>query len=264
MTARDRMVLAAVLVIVLLGGGWIAMVSPERKKASSLVSQVNEARSQLNSAETKLSGARAAQAQYATAYASLVSLGKAVPASQEVPALMVELAQASNEKNVEFSSITATATGGSSSPTPAATVVASAGFSQMPFTFIFNGSFFSLERLFEQLNGYTVRTAAGDLKVSGRLLTIQGVKLAPLTTPSEEASGKSSAARLTGTITATAYVLPTGEGLTGGATPSSPTPSSAAPASSSSPSSATPSSSSAASSSSSAPGGAPAVIGVTR
>ena len=49
----------------------------------------------------------------------------------------------------------------------------------MPFTFVFNGSFFDLEHLFHQLNSFTERTSSGGLQVSGRLLTIQSVKLAP-------------------------------------------------------------------------------------
>ena len=75
----------------------------------------------------------------------------------------------------------------------------------MPFTFVFNGSFFDLYDLFQQLNRFTLRTSAGSLRVSGRLLTIQGVQLAP--GASSSVPGKPSG-QLTGTITATAYVLP--------------------------------------------------------
>ena len=83
-----------------------------------------------------------------------------------------------------------------------------------------SAQFFDLEHLFGQLNGFTVRQASGGLQVSGRLLTIQSVKLAPEATsgPAGSKAGQS----LTGTVTATAYVLPATQGLTGGATPSSP------------------------------------------
>ncbi len=49
----------------------------------------------------------------------------------------------------------------------------------MPFTFVFSGSFFDLYKLFQQINHFTLRTSSGSLQVSGRLLTIQGVQLAP-------------------------------------------------------------------------------------
>ncbi len=210
---------------------------------------MSEAQTQLASAEGQLAGARAAQAKYSAAYASVVSLGKAVPASQEVPSLIFQLSQASNQKHVEFNSIASTTTtssaGGASTP---ASTAAAAGFTQMPFTFIFNGGFFALEHLFQQLNGFTVRSASGDLLVSGRLLTVQSVKLAPLTTGGT-GSSKGAGQQLSGTITATAYVLPAGQSLTGGATSSSPV--------SSSPASASPASSSAAGASPSTPATTP-------
>jgi hypothetical protein len=88
----------------------------------------------------------------------------------------------------------------------------------MPFTFVFNGGFFDLYHLFQQLNQFTERTPAGVLKISGRLLTIQGVKLAQSTGSGKEAASN----QLSGTITATAYVLPASQGLTGGASASGP------------------------------------------
>jgi hypothetical protein len=225
MTGRDRLVAIAVAALAVLGAVWLLLVSPERQSAAKLQTQVSQATAQLASAESQVASARSAQSRYAAAYASLVSLGKAVPPGREVPSLVYQLAQASNQKHVDLASIVSGASGGSSgsssvSAAPAASV---AGFTQMPFTFVFNGSFSDLYHLFQQLNRFTVRTAAGGLQVSGRLLTIQSAKLAPATTASAAAaSGKGVSEQLTGTITATAYVLPAVQGLTGGATPTSP------------------------------------------
>jgi hypothetical protein len=105
--------------------------------------------------------------------------------------------------------------------------------------------------MFSKLNGFTVRTASGGLQVSGRLLTIQGVKLAPLTTAAEAGKGKANAL-LSGTVTATAYVLPASQSVTSGATAASPA-SASTPAASSTASPGTASSSKGAASSSSAP-----------
>ncbi len=121
MTGRDRIVAdRASSSLAVLAGGWMLVVSPERKKASKLDAQVTTAQAQLASAEGKLASARAAQSQYAAAYASVVSLGKAVPPSQEVPSLIYQLAQASNQKHVDFASITAGGSGSSSAPPSAA------------------------------------------------------------------------------------------------------------------------------------------------
>jgi hypothetical protein len=233
MTGRDRLVIMVVAVVAVIGAAWVLLVSPEKDKASKLSSQITTAQSQLQSAEGELANAHSAQAQYAGAYASVVRLGKAVPASQEVPSLIYQLAQASNRRKVEFASITATTTpsatgapagaggAGTGSTATGAASVTPAGFTQMPFTFVFNGTFFDLEHLFNRLDNFTVRTASGSLHVSGRLLTIQGVKLAPVTEGSTQEKAKGPVT-LSGTITATAYVLPASQGLTGGATSSAP------------------------------------------
>jgi hypothetical protein len=126
----------------------------------------------------------------------------------------VQLEQASDKHAVSFNSIASAGAVGSTSTTTASTA---AGFTQMPFTFVFSGGFFSMEHLFRQLTAFTTHTSGEGLQVSGRLLTIQSVKLAP------EAQGSGKAVGLTSTVTATAYVLPPGQGLTDGASPTSPT-----------------------------------------
>jgi hypothetical protein len=219
MTGRDRIVIVVLGALAVLAAAWLLLVAPEREKASKLGSEVSAAQAQLTTAESQVASARAAQAGYSTAYASLVSLGKAVPTDQEVPSLIYQLAQASNQKKVDFTSITTSTTGGASGGSSAAPVAASAGFTQMPFTFVFNGSFFDLYNLFQQLNRFTLNTGSGKLVVSGRLLTIQSAQLAPIST---SGTGQGSNGELTGTITATAYVLPGSQGLTGGATAASP------------------------------------------
>ena len=235
MTARDRIVVMAIAVLAVLGAGWLLVVSPERKHAAGLQNEVNSATSQLAAAEGQLANARAAQARYSSAYASVVNLGKAVPPGREVPSLVYELALASNQRHVDLSSIVygASGGGGSSAGASQAANASLAGFTQMPFTFVFNGTFNDLYSLFTQLNRATVRTASGGLQVSGRLLTIQSAKLAPITNLAPAGTGKGGAQLLSGTITATAYVLPAAQGLTGGATSAAPG-SSAAPASSTS------------------------------
>jgi hypothetical protein len=222
MTTRDRLVLIGIVSLAILAGVWLLLVSPERKKAATLASEVSTASASLASAEGQVADARGAQARYSSAYASIVSLGKAVPPGKEVPSLIYQLAHASKQKNVEFSSIVSGGGASSSSSSGASAAAATAaattasGFTQMPFTFVFNGNYSDLYHLFQSLNTSTVRTSSGGLQVSGRLLTIQGATLSPSST-----EGRGSH-RLTGTITATAYVLPATQGLTGGATAASP------------------------------------------
>jgi hypothetical protein len=226
MTTRDRLMLIGIVALAVLLGAWFTTVAPERQRAAKISAEVETARQQLASAESAADSAKNAQAQYSSAYASLVSLGQAVPASAETPGLIYTLDKATHSRNVGFTSISAGTSGTASSSSSSAAATAAAQdttFSQEPFTFVFNGNFVDLYKLFDQLEGFTVQTSAGALHVNGRLLTIDSVSLAPSSgSGSASASSKSKSPRLTGTISATAYVLPAGATPLGGATPSSP------------------------------------------
>jgi hypothetical protein len=213
-----------ILAAAILAAVWFLLVTPERKKIAGLNEKVASAQQQLVATQSKLDGARSAQASYQTDYASLVRLGEAVPSTAQVPSLVYELDQLSNAKDVDFNSITSS---GSSAAATAATAssttgsaIPSAGFTQLPFTFTFSGSFFDLSHLLSRIDGLAVQTEKGEVQISGRLLTIQSANLA-VSGNGTNASTKGEA-ELTGTITATAYVLPASEGLTGGATSAGP------------------------------------------
>ncbi len=223
MTTRDRMVLIAVVVLVLLAGGWVLVVSPERNKAGAEQAQVQSASQQLETAKSQANSARVAEQRYNAAYSSVVSLGKAVPPAEEVPSLIYQLELASDQRDIEFTSITSGSSSGSSGSSSASASAAAASsatpaaFTPMPFTFVFKGSFGGLAHLLGQIDGFAQRDTAGQLTVSGRLLTIQGADITVQNT-----GGSSSSSALTATITATAYVLPASQGLTGGATATGP------------------------------------------
>ena len=258
MTGRDRLVIVGIAVLAILAAGWLLLVSPERKQATQAQTQVESARQKLQSAQSQVASARSAQASYSSAYASVVRLGKAVPPQQEVPSLMYELEQASNQRAIDFTSIMGSSSGTTASATATATP---AGFSQMPFTFVFKGSFFGLAHLLSQIDGFARITAASGsgaaaastaadssatpagVQVSGRLLTIQGVSLT-LESQGSAGSGSSgsSGGTLSATITATAYVLPASQSLTAGATAAGPAGTSAADAASSAAASSSPTS----------------------
>ncbi len=229
MTTRDRLVLIGVIVLVVLAGGYLLVVSPERKQVAQAESQVQSAQQQLESARTAAAGAKAAEQRYDAAYSSVVRLGEAVPPVTEVPSLIYELDVASGERDVDFASISTSTTGAapssaasSSAAGAAAASAAPAGFTQMPFTFVFKGSYEGLAHLLAQVDSFVGRTHTGELRVSGRLLTIQGADITIENTGGTTVGGAKVnpfAPTLTATITATAYVLPASQGLTGGATP---------------------------------------------
>jgi Tfp pilus assembly protein PilO len=198
MTGRDRLVMVVVAFIAIVGLAWIMAVSPERKKAHEAAAEVATAQSKLAAAKSQLGSARAAQARSAKSYATIAGLGKAVPTEKEVPALIYELAHDSKQQSVDLTSISSGSPGSSGSSGSAATAAAG-GFTQVPFTFVFSGSYFALERMVHRLSSLATRTRTGSLVVDGRLITIQSVQLAAPTT--------SLAGPLTATVTASVYAL---------------------------------------------------------
>ena len=61
MTGRDRIVVLVLVVLAVAAGGWILLVSPERKEVKKFSEQVTSAQSQLSTAQGQLANAKAAQ-----------------------------------------------------------------------------------------------------------------------------------------------------------------------------------------------------------
>jgi Tfp pilus assembly protein PilO len=91
----------------------------------------------------------------------------------------------------------APATQAATASLPPGAAVGSAGFPTMPFSFVFNGSFFDMERFLREVQRF-VRVDGKNVDVRGRLLSVDGFALSagPTGFPSVRAS-----------ISATAYVL---------------------------------------------------------
>jgi Tfp pilus assembly protein PilO len=105
--------------------------------------------------------------------------------------------------------------GGAASPAdPAAAATAPAGLETVPLELEFVGNFFNLADFFHRVKRF-VRVANQDVLVSGRLLTVEGVRWA---------SDSEVFPRLRAEVTATVYLSPKAQGVTAGATPQGPAP----------------------------------------
>jgi Tfp pilus assembly protein PilO len=229
-TARDRIVLIVVGLVVSMAAFWFLAISPKRKDASDLGAQIGQAQARLDTARASASAAQAAKDRYRSDYATVARLGKAVPVDDEMPSLVYQLEQTAKANHVTFNSIKLTGAGGpttsgtstaSSSSTPGSTVsaalppgatVGAAGFPTMPFSFDFTGSYFNMQRFVKALDGFT-SVNGKSISVKGRLLTVDGISLkaGPKGFPQVDAS-----------VVVTSYLLPSDEGLTNGATATSP------------------------------------------
>jgi Type II secretion system (T2SS), protein M len=266
-TARDRLIIVAVLLVAALGGVWFVGLAPKRKQAADLQQQIDTANQQLADAQQKAATARQAKARYDKDYADIATLGKAVTKSDALPSLIYQLQNAAHNARIDFRSLKVSGGGGqgpvastpstpantasaannngtgtsssgsggssssssssSSAPAPApatqassatlppGAAVGSAGFPTMPFSFVFNGSFFDMENLFRDVQRF-VRVNGDKVDVSGRLLSIDAFSL--VAGPDGFPSVKSS-------ISATAYLLSPDDAATATPAPSSSTPS---------------------------------------
>ena len=101
---------------------------------------------------------------------------------------------------------------------PIGATVGPAGLGVMPYSLKFTGDFFEMADLLEGLDSL-VGADGGATSVDGRLVTVNGFKMAPAI------EGRDLAVELL----ITTYVLPDSQGLTAGATPAAPAPTVPAP-----------------------------------
>ena len=131
------------------------------------------------------------------------------------------MAPAPAAPSTEEATVPASPTEAAASLMPLGATIGTAGLGVMPYTLKFEGNFFHMADFIKGLDSM-VKTRNEEVKVDGRLITIDGFSLkeAPAGFPRLEAS-----------VDVTTYVTPPELGLTGGATPSGPAPATATPAS---------------------------------
>jgi hypothetical protein len=181
MRVRDRLILAVVGAIIVVGAVWLVLVSPERSKVSSLDSQLSTERSSLASAYSSLAIARATADGYPKDVAAISQVMRAVPPDpQEAPLVTLITKLAGTSVDVREFSL-----GGAAA--------SSAGPVALGITFTFTSTYGALQNFISKLDNLT-KTDGTNVAASGRLFTVNSVSLTPL------APNKTTA-----TVTVTAY-----------------------------------------------------------
>jgi Tfp pilus assembly protein PilO len=190
---------------------WYLALAPKRDEVAKLDTEIAQTQTSVQTAESTAANYEATRKAYSKNYATVVRLGKAVPADDDVRSLVVQLDASAERAKIDFSNIALTDVG--AAPGGAAnTAAASSSFVTQPFSFAFQGSFFRLSDFFNQLDRF-VQVNGDNVDVTGRLLRIETFKL----TPQGETPNS-----LKAEIGATSYSLPQSEGLTAGATAQGP------------------------------------------
>jgi Tfp pilus assembly protein PilO len=261
MTTTSRVIVAALLVAGLAVAFWMLALGPKRDEASKLGDQVAELESSLARHRAQVAQALAARKRFPVEYQQLVVLGKAVPGDDDTASLLVQVNRISRRAGVRFqdlklvsaegaeaapaASASASASAGQSagaqgtgstpasrpvSPTevaastlPLGASIGPAGLAVMPYSLVFDGSFFKLADFIKGLDAL-VKTENSKVAVNGRLVTIDGFSLS--------ASSSKPFPALKGSFLVTTYLTPPTQGVTAGATPAAPAPPTAIPAAS--------------------------------
>ncbi len=219
MTRSPKILIPALAGILAVAAFYFLLLSPKREESTKLGADIAKQQVKLDQSRAQAAAYEKTRASYKSNYQTLTRLGKAVPADDDVRSLLVQLNDAARRSKVDFHAIdigaagsAATGEGGSGlAPPPGTVSVGSAGFSAMPFSFGFQGSFFRLSNFFNRLEDF-VTVTNNDIDVSGRLLLLGSISVTP----------QADLKHMTAQIGAASYLVPAAEGLEG-ETPESPT-----------------------------------------
>lgn len=241
LNSTNRAILVLVGLVVLAIVFWTQLLSPKREEATKLGKQVERLEASLAAHQAEIVAGEAAKAEFSTDYQRLVVVGKAVPGDDEVASLLVQVNRLSDNAGGTFRDIQLSAEGGGeeavptppapgadpASPTevaaallPLGASVGPAGLAVMPYTVTFDGNFFEIADFIKGLDSL-VDTKREEVAVDGRLVTVDGFSL--------EADPDRGFPALQASFALTTYLTPPGEGVTGGATPTTPGETEAAP-----------------------------------
>lgn len=113
-TARDRKIVLAIVPLLLLAGYWFMILAPKRVESQKVTTELTKAQAARDAAEQQVAQLNAAKASFASDYATVLRLGKAVPTTLDMPSLLVQMDRAARGTGIEIDDFKpGTAAGGS-------------------------------------------------------------------------------------------------------------------------------------------------------
>jgi Tfp pilus assembly protein PilO len=241
MSSSNRIIVAMLVVVALAVAFWMLLLSPKKDEVAKLDKQVAKQEAELSVHQSEVQQGLAAQEAFPRAYRDLVVLGKAAPADDDTASLIVQLSRNARKSGVRFETFLLTPASEGEAETPEAppapepgqpasfvppteaaastmpigASIGPAGLAVMPYTLTFKGNFFNVADFIHGLDSL-VESNNEEVEVTGRLITINGFTL------TEDASKKFPA--LEASFKVTTFLVPPEQGVTAGATPTSPEP----------------------------------------
>ena len=114
---RDRKILIGILPLLAIVAYWFLVLAPKREEASAAAEELTVQEERRDKAQANLTAAKGAKKDFSADYTQIVRLGKAIPASVDMPSLIVQLDSAAEGTGIVFTKIKT----GERVETPAAT-----------------------------------------------------------------------------------------------------------------------------------------------
>ncbi len=212
MTSNERsaMLLIVLGALALVAALWVLAIGPKRSESAEVRDNVAAQQQRVADAQAQLVGYQSARKQFPGMLAELRTLDKAVPARAAISSLLREVQRRARVRDsvlrlVALKSAAAVAAapapgGAATAPIAPGATVGPDGLSALGFTFEFTGRYFDLRDILKTVRR-SVSVRKGDVKVAGRLLTIDGLTF----TRTDAASPQTKAI-----LNATAYIAPDG------------------------------------------------------
>jgi Tfp pilus assembly protein PilO len=220
---HQRMIIATVLAgAALLAALWLVAISPKRSESAKVKTNIAAQQQRLGAARTQLASYESARKQYPGLLVELRGLDKAVPARGAIPALLRQLQKRAKASRSTLQLVTLEAAGAAPAATPGVApgtslppgaTLGAGGLAKLPFSFEYSGRYFDLVHILAEARR-TVTVKSGDLKINGRLVTIEALSFQPSTPGSK---------LITANVSGTAYIAAAPPTPTAPATPAAAT-----------------------------------------
>jgi hypothetical protein len=104
-TDRDKKIIMLLLPVLVIGAFFYFVLAPKRHEASKVQEDLTQAETQRDSAQAQVTQLTSAKNSFASDYQTVISLGKSIPSSVDMPSLLVQLDSAAKGTGISFDDI---------------------------------------------------------------------------------------------------------------------------------------------------------------
>ncbi len=201
---KEIYIIAGVVAIVIAAAWFFLLYSPTKSDIADLNDQISNEQTALATAKQEVARLEQYKKTAPQSRADIVSLSKALPGSEGIPSLIVELGKTADASGVNLVNITKGQT------------QAGAPFGIQQITLQVEGQYFDLEDFFYRLESY-VDYHNNNFKATGRLLQLASVQVTGSAGSTVGAAVTGGSPTLQATVNLNAYLQPATTATAGGA-----------------------------------------------